>query len=172
MDHNAQLKLQALLDGELPEAEASEATNWLARDREAAALMEELRNTRDALAGFEAEVRLPESREFFWSKVEREIQRLETPAPKPAPSLAVRAVTPVAGSRFRSRRGFDRRAGADPASGARRATRRQPRPRPRWPTRGRSPTAIIQPARLWYGSRIPPIARLRIMTRWEPCNSP
>ncbi len=58
--------------------------NWVARDREAAALLEELRNTRGALAGFEAEVRLPESREFFWSKVEREIQRLETPAPKPA----------------------------------------------------------------------------------------
>jgi hypothetical protein len=34
------------------------------------------------LAGFEAGVRLPESREFFWSKVEREIRRLETPAPK------------------------------------------------------------------------------------------
>ena len=29
MDHNAQLKLQALLDGELPEAEASEVTNRL-----------------------------------------------------------------------------------------------------------------------------------------------
>ena len=85
MDHNAQLKLQALLDGELPEAEASEVTNRLSQDREAAALLEELRNTRAALAGFEAEIRLPESREFFWSKVEREIQRLETPAPKPAP---------------------------------------------------------------------------------------
>ena len=85
MDYNAQLKLQALLDGELPEAEASEVAKWLARDREAAALLEELRNTHAALAGFEAEVRLPESREFFWSKVEREIQRLETPAPQPAP---------------------------------------------------------------------------------------
>ena len=54
MDYDAQLKLQALLDGELPEAEASEVANWLARDREAAALLEELRNTREALAGFEA----------------------------------------------------------------------------------------------------------------------
>jgi anti-sigma factor RsiW len=84
MDYDAQLRLQAFLDGELPEAEASKVTDWLARDREAAALLGELRNTRDALAGFEAEVRLPESREFFWSKVEREIQRLETPAPRPA----------------------------------------------------------------------------------------
>jgi anti-sigma factor RsiW len=84
MDHNAQLKLQAFLDGELPETEASEVTNWLARDREAAALLEELRNTRGALAGAETGVRLPESREFFWSKVEREIRRLDAPAAKPA----------------------------------------------------------------------------------------
>ena len=84
MDYNAQLKLQALLDGELPEAEASEVTKWLTRDPEAAALAGELRNTRDALVGFEADVRLPESREFFWSKIEREIQRAEAPAPQPA----------------------------------------------------------------------------------------
>jgi anti-sigma factor RsiW len=85
MDYKVQLKLQALLDGELPEAEASEVTDRLDRDREAAALLEELRNTRAALAGFETEVRLPESREFFWSKVEREIRRLEAPAPRAAP---------------------------------------------------------------------------------------
>ena len=86
MDYDAQLKLQALLDGELPEAEASEVTHWLARDTEAAALRDELRNTREALAGFEAGIQLPESREFFWSKVQREIDRLETPAAKPAPA--------------------------------------------------------------------------------------
>ena len=84
MDYDSQLKLQALLDGELPEAEASEVAKWLARDPEAAALRAELRNTREALAGFEAGIQLPESREFFWSKVQREIQRLETPATKPA----------------------------------------------------------------------------------------
>ena len=86
MDYDAQLKLQAFLDGELPEGEASRIANWLARDREAAALAEELRNTRSALAGFEAGIQVPESREFFWSKVRREIARLETPAPKPAPT--------------------------------------------------------------------------------------
>ena len=162
MDYNAQLKLQAFLDGELPEAEASEVANWLARDREAAALLEELRNTRSALAGFEAEVRLPESREFFWSKIEREIQRLETPAPKPAPVPLLGPVPPVAGSRFRGRGGLDRRGGAHPADRPRWAARPRPRSRPRWPTRGRSLTAIIPPARLWSGSRIPPITRLRM----------
>ena len=86
MDYDAQLKLQALLDGELPEAEASEVTQWLARDTEAAALRDELRNTQAALAGFEAGIQLPESREFFWSKVQREIERLETPVAKAAPT--------------------------------------------------------------------------------------
>ena len=84
MDYDSQLKLQALLDGELPEVEASKVAQWLARDPEAAALSEELRNTRAALAGFETGIQLPESREFFWSKVQRDIQRLETPAAKPA----------------------------------------------------------------------------------------
>src|SRR5207248_2803731 len=77
MDLDKQLKLQAGLDGELPEAEAREVADWLARDREAAALHTELRNTRQALAGHEVGVALPESREFFWSKIEREIARLE-----------------------------------------------------------------------------------------------
>jgi anti-sigma factor RsiW len=86
MDYDAQLKLQAFLDGELPEAEASNVANWLARDREAAAMLEELRHTCDALAGSEEGIQLPESREFFWSKIQREIQRLEAPAPRSAPA--------------------------------------------------------------------------------------
>ena len=86
MDYNAQLKLQAFLDGELPEAEASEVASFVARDREAAALLEELRNTGKALAGLEAGIQLPESGEFFWSKIQREIQRMEKPAQKSAPT--------------------------------------------------------------------------------------
>jgi anti-sigma factor RsiW len=90
MDYESQLKLQAYLDGELPEAEAREVANWLARDQEAVALHSELRNTRKALAGFETGITLPESREFFWSKIEREIQRQEQPQrePQSAPFFA------------------------------------------------------------------------------------
>jgi anti-sigma factor RsiW len=86
MDFDAQLKLQAFLDGELPEAERNEVANWLARDKEATALLGELRDTRKAMVGFEIGVELPESREFFWSKLEREIQRLEPPMPARAPA--------------------------------------------------------------------------------------
>jgi anti-sigma factor RsiW len=101
MDFDAQLKLQAYLDGELPEAEAREVGNWLARDREAVALHTELRNTRQALVGFEVGAELPESREFFWSKIEREIQRLKPPEPaaRTVPLLARlrRLLVPVSG---------------------------------------------------------------------------
>ncbi len=81
MDHEKQLKLQAFLDEELSDAEAREVASWLAQDQEATLLLAELRNTRQAMARFEAGIRLPESREFYWSKIERAIERLEKPAP-------------------------------------------------------------------------------------------
>jgi anti-sigma factor RsiW len=82
-----QLKLQSYLDGELSEAEGREVAEWLSRDPAAAALLTELRQTRQALVGFEESVRLPESREFYWSKIQREIQRQEAPTPSRAPGL-------------------------------------------------------------------------------------
>ena len=77
MKHELELKLQAHLDGELTGREAKEIAALLEQDQAAAALFGELRNTKTALAGNELEIKLPESREFFWSKIEREINRLE-----------------------------------------------------------------------------------------------
>ena len=73
-----QLKLQAYLDGELPPGEAREVADWLARDADARALLGELQNTVGAVAGYETEIILPEAREFYWSKIQREIRRLES----------------------------------------------------------------------------------------------
>jgi len=75
IDYDLQLKLQAHLDGELSPAEARGIQARLARDPEARALLAELTATTAALADFEDGRRLPESREFFWSKIEREIHR-------------------------------------------------------------------------------------------------
>jgi anti-sigma factor RsiW len=80
INHDVQLKLQAYLDGELPEQEAAEIKASLARDPEAQLLLAELQNTSRALSGHEAGMKLPESREFFWSKIQREIERQERPA--------------------------------------------------------------------------------------------
>jgi anti-sigma factor RsiW len=88
MDYEAQLKLQAYLDGELPEGKARQMASLLAKDKEAAALSAELRNTREALAGFETGIRVPESREFYWSKIARQIKRVESVETRPAPAPA------------------------------------------------------------------------------------
>ena len=52
MTEEQQLKLQAFVDGELPEADAREVAAHVARDAEAADLLAELRHTRQALADF------------------------------------------------------------------------------------------------------------------------
>ncbi len=90
MDLQQQLDLQAYLDGELSQAEARKIEARLAGDSEARALLDEFRATNEALSGFEDDVKLPESREFYWSKIQRDIERAERPAREPvrAPFLA------------------------------------------------------------------------------------
>jgi anti-sigma factor RsiW len=88
MNHEQQLKLQAFLDGELPETEAREILSWTQRDSAAAALLAELKNTRAAITHAKPHLSVPESREFFWSKIEREIQRQE-PAEASAPEISI-----------------------------------------------------------------------------------
>ena len=78
------IKLQAYLDGELTGRDAQAVASLNESDAEARALFAELQQTRSALKGNEPEFRLPESREFFWSKIEREIEQLEA---APAGSL-------------------------------------------------------------------------------------
>jgi anti-sigma factor RsiW len=75
MNLEQQLKIQALVDGELPESEAGEMSALIERDPEARALEAELRNTCAALAGNETEARLPDPGDFYWSKIRREIER-------------------------------------------------------------------------------------------------
>jgi len=102
-DYKELLKLQAHLDGELSEPEAREFAARLETDAEAVSLLAELRNTRAALVTFEQDVKLPESREFYWSKIERAIQSRErsselraSPPPAWLSSLR-RLLVPMAG---------------------------------------------------------------------------
>lgn len=81
MNEEMQFNLQAYLDGELPDGEARAVSDLIARDADARALAAELKNTRSALRGFESEIKLPEGREFYWSKIEREIRRSERTQP-------------------------------------------------------------------------------------------
>ena len=84
MNQDIQLKLQAYLDGELPAGEAKAVVDLLAGDAEARELLTELTNTRNAIAAHEAEITVPETREFYWSGIRREIERQEKSSPAQA----------------------------------------------------------------------------------------
>lgn len=77
MTTEQQLKLQAYFDGELPERKARKIELLLQDDRDAAKLLAELKYTRQALVENEPQIKFPESREFYWLKIAREIQKLE-----------------------------------------------------------------------------------------------
>jgi len=95
------LRLQAYLDNEVSSSEARQIASWIARDADAKALYEELACTKSLLAPEnEPVVSCPDSREFYWSKIAREIERADREpvrqqTPKP---WWIRALAPVAGA--------------------------------------------------------------------------
>jgi len=81
INHDTELKLQALLDGELSSVDAARIGDLVTRDPEARSLIEELKATRTLLHGNEPDQQVPESREFYWSKIRRRIELEEPRAP-------------------------------------------------------------------------------------------
>jgi anti-sigma factor RsiW len=81
MKTETELKLQAHLDGELNPAEILEVESLLAGDVAARDLLAELALVKKCMTGNEPEARVPESREFYWSKIQREIERSSNSAP-------------------------------------------------------------------------------------------
>ena len=74
INHDTELKLQALLDGELSAGDATRIGDLVARDPEARSLIEELKATRTLLHGNEPDLQVPEGREYYWSKIRRQIE--------------------------------------------------------------------------------------------------
>jgi len=95
MNQDQELKIQAFLDGELSEREARDVQQWLASDAQAQAIVTELRTTTSYLKGNEPAVVLPETREFYWNKIQREIERQEV-----APATGARLPFWVAWRRY------------------------------------------------------------------------
>ena len=94
-----QLKVQAYLDNELSPADARKIGTLISSDSEARDLYQELKETREILAQNEPALALPESRDFFWSKIERSIVSAERePAHPEARPWWARFLAPVAGS--------------------------------------------------------------------------
>ena len=81
MNAELMLKVQAWVDGELPAPEAAQIAELVRTDKAAGELAAELRLTRGFLAGNEPEAKLSESGDFYWSKIQRAIERAEAEAP-------------------------------------------------------------------------------------------
>jgi len=104
MNHDVEMKLQAWLDGELPPDEAARFLLRAQGDPQAQPLLAELNAVKAALSHNELERAVPSSREFYWSQIQRQIQRQEArnaPAPSFLASLLAhwrRLIAPVAGA--------------------------------------------------------------------------
>src|SRR5436309_2826307 len=81
MNQDRELQIQALLDGELSGRKARQVEQWLATDSQAQALAQELKMTRSLLAANEPELKLPETREFYWNKIQRQIEAVSLHQP-------------------------------------------------------------------------------------------
>jgi len=98
MNSDTQLKVQSYLDNELSPSEARKVAGMISADREARELYNELKATKEILAQNEPAIKLDESREFYWSKIQRQIETAErTPQTRPT-AWWVRLLAPLAGT--------------------------------------------------------------------------
>ena len=100
MKREFELEVQAYLDGELSGRQARQVEASLERDAEAQGLLAELRMTKSAMAGSELDLKVPDTREFYWSQIERRIGNAPVREPRPTMGwLAAwrRVLVPVAG---------------------------------------------------------------------------
>ncbi len=82
MNIELELKIQAWLDNELSANEAAEVAALVATNTEAQALAAELKSLKAFVHANEPALTVPESREFYWSKIERAIAQSEKVAPQ------------------------------------------------------------------------------------------
>ena len=101
-ENEIQLKVQALVDGELTGREAEELRDRLETDAGLKELHERLTAVRELMAGAELPRTLPESGDFHWSQISKAIEREERQAkhmarPASGANWLLRWVFPLAG---------------------------------------------------------------------------
>ncbi len=102
-ENETELKVQALVDGELTGREAEELRARLESDAGLRALHARLTAVRGLMAGAELPRTLPESGDFHWNKIAQSIEREDREAkrlarPAPGVNRLLRWVTPLAGA--------------------------------------------------------------------------
>ena len=83
MNEQLQHRVQAWVDGELTEAEAGKVAEQVRLDPAVRALAENLRSFATVLREGEPVRPVPESRDFYWSRIREGIQRAERAADRP-----------------------------------------------------------------------------------------
>ncbi len=89
MNRFSPTELQAWVDGELDPGRSREVEAELARNPEARAFCDHLRSVRNVLQEHPPLRTVPDTREFYWSKIRRRIEEIEkasarnNPAPQP-----------------------------------------------------------------------------------------
>ena len=78
MNTETELKVQAYLDNELSPGEARQIAALISSDPAVRQLFAELEQTRNVLSANEPIVRVQDSREFYWSQIQRRIQAEES----------------------------------------------------------------------------------------------
>jgi anti-sigma factor RsiW len=84
MNRESALKIQAYVDGELSGRDRAKIERLLDQEPSAQALASELKSTQQLLAAHEPQYSLPESKDFFWSKISRGINRAAAAPAAPA----------------------------------------------------------------------------------------
>lgn len=79
MNRDWETKIQAWVDGELPATEQESVAARVAQDPEAAVLVGQLRQLKSVLVETDPVRPVPDTREFYWSGIERRILQLSRP---------------------------------------------------------------------------------------------
>jgi anti-sigma factor RsiW len=99
MNRDTQLKVQAYLDNELSAGDARSVSKLISSDAEIHDLYTELKNTKDVLVDNEPAVSVPDTRDFYWSQIQRRIASAERqPAVAHARPWWLRMLAPAAGT--------------------------------------------------------------------------
>ncbi|MDX1953851.1 MAG: hypothetical protein SFY81_16905 [Verrucomicrobiota bacterium] len=98
MNNEPKLKIQSYLDNELSATEGREVAALLEKDSNARALFTELKDTKALLVNNEPTYRLADSREFYWSRIERAIAATPQEPPRVLAPWWLRVLAPLAGS--------------------------------------------------------------------------
>ena len=102
MNQETCLEIQALVDGELTPSRRGAVDRLLASNQDARVLRDSLATVQTTLVANEPEFAVPETREFYWSQIQRRIaaeqRATQTATPRPSPVLGLlRWLVPVAG---------------------------------------------------------------------------